>query len=272
MSKEKTLLKILSGSWGAILVLVILLFFATFFDPANMVESFIIENQMILAIIIGSATLLVVLSFVAVIFSAFGLHDKQQALGLPAGSIRAIIAISLIVLFTIMAVYLFNSVGPKYIEITNATYYNGSAFIPVPDNKTAYIPMTASEEQINIADNIVTTVGTLVVALAGFYFGTRAVAVAKGGEDRTLSIVSPTEDPCKMGETGELDIILKPTPYGESVTWAPPEGDEDGKLVQIESNRFKYTRGSSPSEKVVLRFHLSRYPDVTADLTINKIT
>lgn len=266
--------RLTSGIWGIGLLVLVLVLLLVFFDPANMVESFRTETQMILAIIIGAATLLAALSFVTVIFSHLGLNDRQQALGLPQGSIRAIIAISLIILFTIMAVYLFDSVGPSFKEITNATnasYWNGSTFIEVPNNGTAYIPLTASQNQLDIADNVVTTVGTLVVALAGFYFGTRAVAVARGAEDRTLSLVSPTEDPYEMGAKGTLDVILKPTPDGESITWAPPEGDESGRLVQIEPNKFQYTRGS-PKDKVVLRFKLSRYPDVTADLTINKTT
>ena len=59
---------------------------------------------------IGGVILLVLLLIIAaMIFSILGLADKGQAMGLPEGSIRAVIALSLIVLFTILSVFLYKS-------------------------------------------------------------------------------------------------------------------------------------------------------------------
>jgi hypothetical protein len=61
---------------------------------------------------IGGVILLVLLLIMAtMIFSILGLANKDQAMGLPEGSIRAVIALSLIVLFTILSVFLYKGVS-----------------------------------------------------------------------------------------------------------------------------------------------------------------
>jgi hypothetical protein len=57
----------------------------------------------------GVIVLMLVLCLVALAFSILGLADKDQAMGLPEGSIRAVIALSLIVLFAILSVFLYQS-------------------------------------------------------------------------------------------------------------------------------------------------------------------
>jgi hypothetical protein len=59
--------------------------------------------------ILGICALFGACCLVAVVFAQFGLGDQNQALGLPEGSIRAIIALSLIVLFSIIAIMLYQS-------------------------------------------------------------------------------------------------------------------------------------------------------------------
>src|SRR5215213_4647164 len=59
----------------------------------------------------GIILLMLMLTFVAMIFSMLGLTNNQQAMGLPEGSIRAVIALSLIVLFAILSVFLFHNVS-----------------------------------------------------------------------------------------------------------------------------------------------------------------
>lgn len=273
--KESLLAKIRSsryfgaGLLAAVLLGSIIITTWLIFSPQTGIGFYSTEIIMVLAIILGSAALLTVLTVVAVIFSALKLQDKKQALGLPEGSVRAIIAICLIILFVMMSIYLFRSIGTTVRPITGA-YWNGSAFVPV--NGTAYIPIEPSEDQISIANNIVTTVGTLVVALAGFYFGTRAVTVARGEEAPTLTLVSPTTKTHELAAADkQLKIVLKPTPEGEGITWeTPPEGDKEGRLVQDEPNRFTYEPDKDFKGTATLRFKLSRYPDVKVELEVRK--
>jgi hypothetical protein len=86
-------------------------------------------------------------------FALLGLADPQQALGLPEGSIRAMIALFLIMIFVTFGLYLFRAIA------------SGTA---------------TNQDAVDVAKQLITTVGTLVVAVAGFYFGSRAVQVARG--------------------------------------------------------------------------------------------
>lgn len=138
-------------------------------------------------------TLVVALTFTVYIFKSLNLASPDHTLGLPEGSIRAVIALSLILIFMISSVFLYTQVSGRQptglIDVSQADYDNISKELiysskRVPGNlpnETRYIvrlQMTGSEESVDIAKQIITTVSTLVVAVAGFYFGSNAVAAA----------------------------------------------------------------------------------------------
>src|SRR5579871_3937980 len=58
--------------------------------------------------IVGVVALLGILTAVTVAFSALKLADPKQALGLPEGSVRAAIALCLIMIFAIVAIYFYS--------------------------------------------------------------------------------------------------------------------------------------------------------------------
>jgi hypothetical protein len=136
--------------------------------------------------------LLAALSVVSVAFNAFGLSDPKQALGLPEGSVRAVIAISLVVLFTIMAVYLFHGVSKDSIEtmkdipiskkdeIIADLQKTNKYIIDVPDKDGTtdriYVRRGPTPEAVDIAKQLIILLGTLVTSVSSFYFGTRAAA------------------------------------------------------------------------------------------------
>ena len=99
------------------------------------------------AFVFGLAFLLSVISGIVAAFSALRLTNPKAALGLPEGSIRAIIALVLVLIFIVMAIYLIESV------------FVGEA----------------NEDARNAGTQLLATVGTLVAAVAAFYFGTGAV-------------------------------------------------------------------------------------------------
>jgi hypothetical protein len=92
--------------------------------------------------------LLSVIALIVGAFHALQLTSPKSAFGLPEGSIRAIIALVLILIFVVMAIYLVEAV-----------------FLD---------PKTSTEAQ-TAATQILATVGTLVAAVAAFYFGSAAV-------------------------------------------------------------------------------------------------
>jgi hypothetical protein len=155
------------------------------------------------ALVIGVIALVVSLTFMTVIFKSLNLTNPQNSLGLPEGSVRAVIALSLILIFMISSVFLYWQVGhggifTTSVNVTQAqidkmpqgdivsinrtgTYNNESIF-----NVTLFIDNPSS---VDIAKQIITTVSTLVVAIAGFYFGTKAVSVAKGAVEGSYPLI-----------------------------------------------------------------------------------
>lgn len=112
----------------------------------------------------GILALLIVLALVSVFFKTLGLANREQALALPEGSVRAVIALGLIVLFAILAIYLYASISAR------------SAANPVADD---------------LAKQLLTIMGTLVTAVASFYFGANTVASAQKAAKEGLDAAPP---------------------------------------------------------------------------------
>ena len=66
---------------------------------------------------------------------------------------------------------------------------NGTVLTPTVDTTIALEP---SKAQQDFSTQALTTVSTLVVALAGFYFGTQAVSTAKGTEEKVELTIQST--------------------------------------------------------------------------------
>jgi hypothetical protein len=79
----------------------------------------------------GVVVLILLLTAVATMFSILSLTNKDQAMGLPEGSIRAVIALSLIVLFAILSVFLYQNVskGGPIVTISNMSDSDRAQFI-----------------------------------------------------------------------------------------------------------------------------------------------
>lgn len=151
------------------------------------------EVQMGLLVVVAIAALMTVLFILAAGFSSMNLTDPKQALGLPEGSIRAMIALVLIMVFILFGIYLFREVGePVYSLIETKDYKpNAEDYKPFrvqiePDltdsTKTKYKVYSVTEisdDGRRLAQQLITTIGTLVVAVAGFYFGSSSVAAAQ---------------------------------------------------------------------------------------------
>jgi len=243
---------------------------------------FLPEIALTMLLIAGLIALLAALSVMAAIFAALNLSDTAQSLSLPQGSVRAVIALSLILVFTTTAVFLYMQLrevpSRKYIGITQEQLdaIPAETIISIRPSKVGENlfdverELKQSEASEDFAKQILTTISTLVVAIAGFYFGTRAVVAARSAVERpALRVLSPPS-PVELGkEQGEKlgRIRLETTPRGEAITWEV-EGDEEGTLVQVKPYEFEYTRGSSPEDIVLLRFALARHPEVSTELKV----
>jgi len=187
------------------------------------------EVKLPLLAIAGVVLLLLVLAVVSVAFGASGLSDKTQALALPEGSVRAVIALALVVLFAILSVFLFESVayGPLRTapDLTEAAK---NEFLQNNKTATDIVVKEAGEgtsktytieyrdptnkQSDDLAKQLLTMLGTLLTAMASFYFGTRAVASASQAPDSVrpspkLRNIDPTSYSLAKGPVIELQIL-----------------------------------------------------------------
>lgn len=158
----------------------------------------------------GVVVLILLLTAVAMVFSILKLTNKDQAMGLPEGSIRAVIALSLIVLFAILSVFLFQSIstGGASTTIAEMSGADRTEFIrnhttardiqstPTKDKPGFYdvtykSANTASED---FAKQLMVLLGTLMTAITSFYLGAGTVtsAVKAGTEAAAASVPPPS--------------------------------------------------------------------------------
>lgn len=221
-------------------------------------------------LVIGVIALILTLTFAALVYQSRDLSDPKQALGLPEGSIRAIIALSLILIFMISSVLLYERVNffgeplkyessgiteaqlndiPKEeikaisrYEIGNRTFYNVTRV--VERNKTGE----------DIAKQIITTVSTLVVAVAGFYFGSKTVGGATGGAPAVSVPVIRSVDPVERKREEEFWFKI----FGKNFDLA-----KEVKLVH-DSKEIQCTEVTSSSTiikcKLKIPKDISEYP------------
>jgi hypothetical protein len=107
------------------------------------------EVQLAIVIVLGVSIVMTLLFIMTAGYQRMDLAKDDQALGLPAGTVRALIAFFLILMFAIVGIYLFNAVASKG---------------------------DISQQAAGLAQQLMTTIATLVVAVSGFYFGTASTA------------------------------------------------------------------------------------------------
>ena len=145
VNKKRTFWGPLVAALLVLLLIIVGLVFVTYVFPIKQPE--LITG---LVIVLGLGVLLVLLFILAAGLSSLDSIEKSQAMGLPEGSIRAIITLFLIVVWVVMSIYLFSVVGGQ----------------------------SSNSDAVKLAQQLFTTLSTLVVAVASFYFGSRSVASA----------------------------------------------------------------------------------------------
>jgi hypothetical protein len=187
----------------------------------------------------GVALLSLTLIGIMVLTRAVGMTDGTQALGLPQGSIRALLAFALAIVFVSVASWtlggLFDPMGPQVAKDAGSpddvakflTPYQSDRYIIVesqPDGKTAsasvYLKREAPEKDVvDIAKQIVTISATVLVTIVGFYFGAQSTSdVAKSVND-SLAVVrrSITDTQNTLSGTGQnagAGATQSPSPAG----------------------------------------------------------
>jgi len=189
-----------------------------------------------LIIITGVVFLLIVLGLLTFVFSLLGLANEGEALGLPSGSVRAVIALMLLVIFAIVAIFLYSDIAasgrvqtirnvkePNLVELRkqlNVILVEEEKLAPAPAATPALPPAAAEKEYTvrylnpasraaeDLAKQLIVLLGTLVTAVSSFYFASSSIAAATKQQDATggpdAKIVTPRE--------------LKPNTAGQPLT------------------------------------------------------
>lgn len=201
--------------FAAILLITVITFigFITFFETKD--GKWSPEVVLSSLLILGVIVLIVALTFMAVIFKTLDLTDPTQTLGLPDGSVRAVIALSLIIIFMISSVFLYWQIQSHEMDREYYQFITKEQLADIPKEEIVSITQinetcfnatrqvnTGSKTANDIAKQVITTVSTLVVAVAGFYFGTRAVSVAKGAVATSDPLIRSIDPPNNNGERG----------------------------------------------------------------------
>lgn len=187
------------GAVGAGLVLVLLPGLALVFrlDAFRRNPTF---GYPILAIF-GIMMLLGALALVSTLFARLELSAKQEALALPPGSIRATIALSLIVLFALLAVMLFQSLsGAEPITIKGISEAAKQQLTSDPGNGDLHVTPVACP-----------------AATAGTAAAASAASTATHAADVTASAV---HDPCDDGALFKYDVQVGHAASGPAVDFA----------------------------------------------------
>lgn len=160
------------------------------------------------------------LALVALLFQSLGLTNASQPLGLPEGSIRAVIALALVVLFAIIAIMLFRTTveplridgltGAQLAELASGktgerivgsvelgcARHTPNAAAVASAAATASAPCGAEDrrfavmlrvdlpsETTDLAKQLLMLVGTLMTSITSYYFAARSVQAATAAQN-----------------------------------------------------------------------------------------
>jgi hypothetical protein len=212
---------------GAVLVGAVIYGFITLYGkegPSKGLEGVVL-------LVAGFVTVALLLYLGTLILRALDMGAPGEALGMPEGSIRALIAMSLILIFAIIGIQVFaaGSAGAELVSkgltqvqidalrADGAIVVSQTLLTPVPAPPAAalYDVTTRSvmtQEAHDFGLQLMTTVSTLVVAVAGFYFGSRAVAQATTTVSDQLRLTRSYSRRGVIGTRPEPDVETEEAP------------------------------------------------------------
>lgn len=205
------------------------------------------RDEEVLTVILASSLLLMLVAFtlVAMAFKRAGLADDTEALALPPGSVRALIAFVLLLIFAMMSIFLFERVdresetiegvtAGQFEQLDLATVISAEVTATTPAGEpavyTVLLERASNPAQQDLAKQLTTALITLVTALTAFYFGARtssttteALVRSALGIDADGRPIGQTDD---VGDVDESDEALEGHPADD-----PDETGETESIV-----------------------------------------
>lgn len=233
-----------SGALGVGLVLVAMPSLMLFFGMEKM-QQYTFVGLPLLAIF-GIMILFGALALVAMLFKSLDLTSPDQPLGLPEGSIRAAIALSLIVLFAIIAILLFRSTPGEPFTVSDLTLEQRNELLfkanerviaqgvlpcpaPCADNARRYTvqlrPGMASETA-DLGKQLLILVGTLMTSVTSYYFAARTMQAKKDDEPLAPRPPEPTVVAAPPAPNGDTPAVGAPAVEAPAVEAPGPAATE----------------------------------------------
>ena len=244
----------------------------------------------ILAIVISVLTF----TISSAVFSAIGKSKSNTPLGMPDGSIRALIALSLITLFFILATQIYARVSEggigKLERVSDASLKDISVKDIISKEKTdsvkntdvatsgavpffyfykVTLKVTTNSDAADMAKNIIASFTALIATICGFYFGSaanRPTSDSNSNNTDTAKITPksliPTAGTKGVLMTFEWDV----TPSGQGIEAVIISDTSQPIVDPINSSRFTYTPNTTG--KVTLKVHLKSNPSISQSYTI----
>lgn len=183
-----------------------------------------------LLVITGVLVLLVGLALISVAFALLKLSDQSEALALPQGSIRAVLALALVLIFAILTVFLYSDLAAqppgKLSSISGLTSVQAkslSSTVKVvselaeqkatddksPATFTVYFREAKNPAAEDFAKQVLVMIGTLVTSVTSFYFGSKGAATSTPGADTAKpapKLTAATPNPLNKTNPAHLQI------------------------------------------------------------------
>ncbi len=196
-----------------------------------------------LILVAGLIALVISLTIMVAAFYLFKLTNTTKPFGVPEGTLQAVIALSLILIFAIASLYLRGTFNPQVVTVSGLTAKQ-AAQIPggqVVAKKTVQEKplrfdiqrqLPVDQDAKDFSNQLLTILGTLVGAVAGFYFGAKSVetGVTAGGTNVEPKNTSPPaiEGFARVGETLRAQVggwTGSPPPnYGHQWQYSKDDG------------------------------------------------
>jgi hypothetical protein len=232
------------GAFGAGLVLVVLPSVGLFLG-VDWIDQHPAVGLPLMAIF-GILILFGAMALTSTLFRRLGLSDRSEPLALPPGSVRAAIALALVVLFAIISIMLFQVLSQPYV-IRGVAAQAKDELLKQPANRViAVVSMACAasgveggcfdvhvarphgEESTDIAKQLLVLIGTLMTSLVSYYFAARTAAQAPSASDRAAAMPAP------QAPAPPVPIAAAAIPATHSAaTRAHAGDDEDGCDVPI---------------------------------------
>ncbi len=172
------------------------------------------EIRLPLMVIAGLISLLGMLAVMAIGFKTVHLANATQALGLPEGTVRAVIALSLILIFAVVTVYLFSALSlcDEKSPAPAAGNAGGASQSPSPTEQQQTARNNAA---LDFAKQLLVMLGTLITSITSFYFG------SKTGSDVVSAVSRSTPPPTDVPPAPAGAPPSPPAPAGAPPAPAP---------------------------------------------------